>query len=94
MSHCPLPIIGCLFFLVIFGGIPGNLDEFLSFSFPIPTEISANHSVDRSGDSGERRKHLKAEECGFLPKAATPVLQRSLSGLKSGFYSASRHKFF
>jgi hypothetical protein len=39
-------------------------------------ETSANHSADRSGDSGECRKHLKTEECGFLPKAATPVLQR------------------
>jgi hypothetical protein len=37
-------------------------------------EISANQSSDRSGDSGERRKRLKTEECGFLPKAATPVL--------------------
>ena len=48
-------------------------------------ETSANHSADRSGDSGERRKHLKTEECGFLPKAATLVLQRSLKGSKIGF---------
>ena len=68
-------------FLAVFGGAPSNLDGLLSFDFPIPTEISANHSADRSGDSGERRKHLKTEECGFLPKAATPVLQRSLKGL-------------
>jgi len=46
--------------------------------FKILQETSANHSADRSIDSGERRKHLKIEECGFLPKAATPVLQRSL----------------
>jgi hypothetical protein len=47
-------------------------------------ETSANHSADRSGDSGERRKHLKTEQCGFLPKTATPVLQRSLKEPKSG----------
>jgi len=47
-------------FLAVFGGAPSNLDGLLSFDFPIPTEISANHSADRSGDSGERRKHLKS----------------------------------
>jgi len=31
----------------------------------------------RSGGSVERRKLQKNEECGFLPKAATLVLQRS-----------------
>ncbi len=31
----------------------------------------------RSGVSAERRKHQEIEECGFLPKAATLVFQRS-----------------
>jgi hypothetical protein len=44
-------------------------------------ETAANQSADRSGDSGERRKHVKTEECGFLPKAATPALHSTLSGL-------------
>ena len=30
----------------------------------------------RSGDSAERRQFQKVEKCGFLPKAATPVLQK------------------
>ena len=53
-------------------------------------ETSAYHSADRSGDSGERRKHLKIEECGFLPKAATPVLQRSPLGL--GYQMTTTHQ--
>jgi hypothetical protein len=73
---------GNSYLLALFGGVSSNLDGWLSFDFPIPTETSANHSVDRSGGSGEHRKHLKIEECGFLPKAATPVLQRSPTGLK------------
>jgi hypothetical protein len=40
-------------------------------------EISAKPIIRRSGVSAERRKLLEIEECGFLPKAATPVLQRS-----------------
>jgi hypothetical protein len=55
------PLFNEFWFLAVFGGAPGNLDGLLSFGFPIPTETSANHSVDRSGDSGERRKHLKIE---------------------------------
>jgi hypothetical protein len=43
-------------------------------------ETSEKYSIDRSdcsGVSAERRKLHEIEECGFLPKAATPVLQRS-----------------
>ena len=53
------PKIEKFWFFAVFGGAPGNLDGLLSFGFLIPAETSANHSVDRSGDSGERRKHLK-----------------------------------
>jgi hypothetical protein len=48
--------------------------------FESPTETSAKAMANRSGGSVERRKLRKNEECGFLPKAATPVLQRSPSG--------------
>jgi hypothetical protein len=40
------------------------------------SEISAKALANRSGGSAERRKLQKNEECGFLPKAAMPVLQR------------------
>jgi hypothetical protein len=40
-------------------------------------ETSAKPSINRSGVSAERRKILEIEECGFLPKAATSLLQRS-----------------
>jgi N-glycosylase/DNA lyase len=30
--------------------------------------------IERSGVSAERRKPLQTDECGFLPKAATPIL--------------------
>src|ERR1035437_1584737 len=41
-------------------------------------DTSEKLPIDRSGVSAERRKLQKIDECGFLPKAATPVLQRSL----------------
>ena len=41
-------------------------------------ETSAKPPIRRSGVSAERRKPLEIEECGFLPKAATLLLQRSL----------------
>jgi hypothetical protein len=47
-----------------------NFEDRIPRFSSIATETSANHSADRSGDSGERRKHMKTEECGFLPKAA------------------------
>jgi len=47
-----------------------------------PMEISAKAMANRSGGPVERRKLQKNEECGFLPKAATPVLQRFPMGLK------------
>jgi len=43
---------------------------------------SVKPSVKRSGVSAERRKILGIKECGFLPKAATPLLQRSQSAGK------------
>jgi hypothetical protein len=33
-------------------------------------------AIHRSGVSAERRKLLEIEKCGFLPKAATLLLQR------------------
>jgi AraC-like DNA-binding protein len=49
-------------------------------SEPIANQLlkaSAKPIIRRSGVSAERRKPWEIEDCGFLPKAATPVLQRS-----------------
>jgi len=35
---------------------------------------------NRGGVSAERRKTLEIEECGFLPKAATLLLQGLIQG--------------
>jgi hypothetical protein len=48
---------------------------------PVPAknqtyETSAKPPINRSGVPAERRKPLEIEECGFLPKAATLLLQR------------------
>ena len=40
-------------------------------------ETSAKPPINRSGVSAVRRKPWKIKECGFLPKAATLLLQRS-----------------
>jgi hypothetical protein len=39
-------------------------------------ETSAKPPIDRSGVSAERRKLQEIQEGGFLPKTATPLLQR------------------
>jgi hypothetical protein len=43
-------------------------------------ETSAKPAIRRSGVSAERRKPLEFEGFGFLPKAATLLLQRSHYG--------------
>jgi len=56
------------------GFFPGKYQLLLPF---VCFETSEELPVDRSGVSAERRKPQEIEESGFLPKAATPVLQRS-----------------
>jgi hypothetical protein len=52
-----LPIIGCLCFLVIFGGTPSNLDELLSFSIPIPTGLRHQaKGCEKRATLGENRE--------------------------------------
>jgi len=48
-----------------------------------PTEISAKLSVQRSGIPAECEP-WKMKESGFLPKAATPFLQRPPAGFLAG----------